>query len=285
MKYKLALIFLSVLLLSACLMAQEGKIEWKRTAAAPPQNIHLFPSTQAFSLPTAEMLQRGNLQFEISHRFYPFIKTGYKTFYGLDGPVNMRLALGYAIWDNFTVTLGRSNFNGNVDLRAKYKFLQVPGAFLPVVSAFRLGGAWNTETGERSSTDKRNFQFYGQLIVNTFYRKTLGLGLVPSYLYNSNIFTPETEHSFTMGTYIAGYITHSLGLIFEWNPTISGYRLKANPVAFGIEINTGGHFFKILLTNSTLMNPSQYLAGAPDAVKDNSWRLGFNITRLFGFLR
>lgn len=285
MKYKLALICLSVLLLSACLMAQEEKIEWKRTTVSQAPDLHLFPSTQSLSLPTAETLQRGNLQFEISHRFYPFIKTGYKTFYGLDGPVNMRIALGYAITDNFTVTLGRSNFNGNVDLWAKYRLLQVPDSILPVVAAFRLGGAWNTETGQRSSTDKRNFQFYGQLIINTFYHKVLGLGLVPSYLYNSNIFTPETEHSFTMGTYVAGYITHSLGLIFEWNPTISGYRLNANPMAFGLEINTGGHFFKILITNSTLMNPAQYLAGAQDPVKDNSWRLGFNITRLFGFLR
>lgn len=281
-KRNLTFVFFLLALLPVAVYAQEEKIEWKRSQTAAPTELHLFHSTQAFSLPTAEMLQKGNLQFEISHRFFPTVNTGIKNFFGLDGPVFMRLALGYALTDNLSLTLGRSNLNGNVDLRLKYRLLQVPNSFLPVVAALRLGAAWNTETG-RNSTDSRNYQYYGQLIVNALYQNVLGLGIVPSYLYNSNIFTRDIEHTVTLGTYIEGYLTHRFGLIFEWNPVISGYRLNANPMAFGFEINTGGHFFKILLTNSTYLNPSQYLAGADDPVKGKNWRLGFNITRLFGF--
>lgn len=263
-------------------LAQEEKVEWKRTPVTEVPDLHLFRSTQSLSLPTAEMLQKGDVQFEISHRFYPTVKTGIKNFFGLDGPVSMRIALGYALTNNLSLTLGRSNILGNVDLRAKYKFLQIPNNLMPVVAALRLGGAWNTETG-RSSTDSRNYQYYGQLIINTLYSDALGIGIVPSYLYNSSIFTPDVEKTFALGTYIEGYLSHRFGLIFEWSPVISGYRRNANPMAFAIEINTGGHFFKIMLTNSTYLNPSQYLAGADDPAKGNSWRLGFNITRLFKF--
>ncbi|MGE5351953.1 MAG: DUF5777 family beta-barrel protein [Acidobacteriota bacterium] len=282
MKSQFPLIMFLWALLSFAICAQEEKIEWKRAPATEIPELHLFQSTQVFSLPTAETLQKGNLQFEISHRFFPTVNTGIRNFFGLDGPVFMRLALGYALTNKLSVTLGRSNLNGNVDLRLKYRILQIPDGFMPIVAALRLGGAWNTETG-RSSTDTRNYQYYGQLILNAMYGNVLGLGLVPSYLYNSNIFTREVEHTFTLGTYLEGYLTHRLGLIFEWSPVLSGYRLNANPMAFGIEINTGGHFFKILLTNSTYLNPSQYLAGTDDPASGKNWRLGFNITRLFGF--
>ncbi|MCU7496872.1 MAG: hypothetical protein HF314_14825 [Ignavibacteria bacterium] len=283
MKKILSAVCLFIALLYTQGLAQEERIEWKRTVSTEVPELHLFHSTESLSLPTADMLQKGDVQFEISHRFYPLVKTGIKTLFGIDGPVNMRLALGYALTNSMTLTLGRSNLNGNVDLRLKYKILQIPNGFLPAVAALRLGTAWNTEVGNRKSSDNRNFQYYAQLIINTLYGKTIGLGIVPSFLYNSSIFSREREHSVTLGTYAEVYLTHALGLIFEWNPTVSGYRLNANPMAFAFEINTGGHFFKILLTNSTFLNPSQYLAGAEDPVKNNNWRLGFNITRLLKF--
>ncbi|MGE5432640.1 MAG: DUF5777 family beta-barrel protein [Syntrophomonadaceae bacterium] len=282
MKRKLSFICSLLFLFSTVCIAQEEKIEWKRSPVTEVPELHLFHSTESLSLPTAEMLQKGDFQFEISHRFFPLVNTGIKTFFGLDGPVFMRLALGYALTNNMTLTLGRSNTNGNVDLRLKYKLLQIPNGLLPLVAALRLGAAWNTETG-RSSTDTRNYQYYGQLIINTLYGKILGIGIVPSYLYNSNIFTRDVESTVSLGTYVEGYLTSRFGLIFEWTPVISGYRQNANPMAFAIEINTGGHFFKIMLTNSTSLNPSQYLAGTADPAKNKNWRLGFNITRLLKF--
>ena len=53
--------------------------------------------------------------------------------------------------------------------------------------------------------------------------------------------------------------------------------------ACGIELETGGHVFKILLTNSVFLNPSQYLVGAEHRFKADEWRLGFNVTRILRF--
>lgn len=270
----------AIILISSLAAAQDDQVSWKRSSADETRELQLFHSTQAVNLPTTETLQKNNLEFEISHRFIPDIKSGSKSLYGFDGPVNMRLALGYAPTDRMIVTLGRSNLHDNVDLWIKYKVVQLPNDILPLSAALRIGGAWNTEVADRSSGDHRNFQYFGQIIINTLIAKRVGIGLVPSYLENSYIFTGDRQYSFTLGTYFQAYITSMLSAVFEWNPTVTGFRTRNNPVAFGIELETGGHFFKIVLVNSTLLNTSQFLAGTDNAFSSGEWHIGFNITRL-----
>jgi hypothetical protein len=50
-------------------------------------------------------------------------------------------------------------------------------------------------------------------------------------------------------------------------------------MAVGFELETGGHFFKMMVTNSVYLNPSTYLAGSDFPAADDQWRLGFIITR------
>jgi Membrane bound beta barrel domain (DUF5777) len=54
-------------------------------------------------------------------------------------------------------------------------------------------------------------------------------------------------------------------------------------VSFGVEIETRGHFFKLLLANQVRMNPAQFLVGTPSAYGGGGWRLGFDVTRLLSF--
>jgi hypothetical protein len=274
----------AVFILPQKYFGQEEHPSWKRTEVSEDFDLHLFRSTQLINLPTAETLEKNNLEFEISHRFIPFIKSGVKDFWGFDGPVNMRIALSYAPTDKMVVSLGRSNLDDNVDFWIKQSIVQIKNDILPTVIGARIGTAWNSQPGRpipgRSNGDPKNFQYYGQLIINSMFEKRLTVGLVPSYLYNSYIFTDEKQYSFTFGTYLAYYATNMLGLLFEWNPTITGFRMKTNPVAFGFELNTGGHFFKIILTNSEVLNPSHYLAGSRDSFNNGEWHIGFNITRL-----
>lgn len=291
MRYIVFLLTVIIFVLVNSISAQDTTISWKRSADNNvPEELHLFRSTQSFSLPTAEMLQGGDFEFEISHRFVPSVKTGLKRLFGIDGPVNMRLALGYALTDNLAITLARSNVYDNVDLWLKYKLLQIPNNYFPIATALRAGAALNTlvfeqtNGSERSSGDHRNFQYYAQLVINGMIEKRLGIGIVPSYLYNSDIYSSDRQYSFTLGTNVEYYFSKLLGVIFEWNPTISGFRSQYNPLAFGIELNTGGHFFKIMMTNSALLNPSQFLAGENNySASSGNWRLGFNITRLLKF--
>lgn len=284
MHKKLIGIFLLFLLTVTTVQAQH--IKWKKKTAVKPADLELFHSTMVANLPTAEIIKKGELEYEIAHRFLPAVGTE-GAYFGIDGPAHMRMALAYGITNHLLVNLGRSNFEDNVDLRVKYKALQLPSETLPMLLALRGGVAWNTQPVGRDKLDAKNFQYYGQLIVNAMWGQSLAFGVVPSYLYNSHIYCKDTEYSFTIGSYVQYFVSSAWSVFVESNNTVTGYRHSYDSITLGIDLETGGHFFKIFFTNTAAINPSQYIAGADmnylgsDFKKD--WRLGFNITRILKF--
>jgi hypothetical protein len=256
---------------------------WKRSTNESAAPLALFHSTQVFSLPTAEMLTKGTFEFEISHRFYPPIKGGQRELFGLDGPATIRFALAYGISDRLTVSLGRSNLDDNVDLNLKYRALESGKSPLPVLVSIQAGTGWNTRVPGLSSSDSRSFQYYARVIINTMIRKKVGLGLAPTYLYNTDVRSENTDDIVALGVYGQYYLSRLFSVLVEWNPVFGRADNRHNPVSYGMELGTGGHFFKILASNSTRLNPSQYTAGSDDPAGGRYWHLGFNITRLLRF--
>jgi hypothetical protein len=208
----------------------------------------------------------------------------------LDGPANIRFALGYSITNRLMVVLGRSNVDNNFDLQAKYKALQLKFNTIPVLTAIRVGAAWNrvrvsyfdsqSNLRTRHRNHKRNFQYYGQLIINTLIDKKIGLGLIPSYLINRDIRFENRESSFLLGINTQVYFMRHWSLLSDWVIIMSDKYDRYNQGAIGMELETGGHFFKLFVTNQVLLNPSQYLAGAQFPFDNDKLRLGFLVTRL-----
>lgn len=268
---------MAVLLLVVAASAQT--VQWQRSAPAE-RALELFHAQHVSMLPTAETLQKGDLEFEVSHRFIPTIDSGYDAFYGFDGPANIRLALGYAVTDRLLTTIGRTNVNDNLELQVKYKALEFPNDTAPVLIGVRGGAAYNGEIFDPVKNASRRYQFYGQLIVNTLIHEKLGIGLAPSYLYNANIFCCDPQYSLTFGSYVQYYVSPHWSLFAEWNPTVSGWRKSYDSFTLGFELETGGHFFKIILSNNDKLNSSQFLAGADRDFWDGGMRFGFVIIRL-----
>lgn len=282
MKHVLLVFFICVLF-STALQAQNANVRWKRAEPAQ-QKIELLHALQAINFATTTTLRKSEFEYEISHRFVPPMSTE-KAFLGIDGPANIRMALGYGIADNMFVVLGRSSVQDNIDLQMKYRFYEFNHDLFPAALAVNGGVAWNTQIIEalapgRETMDTKNFQYYGQLIFNTLIAKKLGIGFVPSYLYNSNIYCEDTKYSFTAGTYVQYYLGTMVSLLFEGNTTVTGYRGRYNSFHFGIELETGGHFFKIFTGNNAVLNPGQYLAGSDRITAMDNLRLGFVITRV-----
>jgi hypothetical protein len=287
---KSAIIALFLILIPAWGFAQP---KWKRSEPPAEAELELFHANLVANLPTAETLTKGDFQFEIAHRFGPPIKEGYDVLWGLDGPAKIRFSLGYGITNRLMVTLGRSNLMANHDLQVKYNAFRIKNKILPSVITFLGGVALNTgipDNIDREKLDGDNFQYYIQLIYNTmFFKKKFGVGLVPSYLYNSDIFNPEKQYTFTLGNYYQYYFNAKWSLWIEYNPIISGYQgpikigeteKSYNSLAIGLDVETGGHFFKIFISNNERINPSQYLVGSDKSASGNNWRLGFVLLRI-----
>lgn len=263
--------------------AQEGGVSWRRSDEATATELTLFHSPHAINLETAATHSRRNLEFQVYHRFIPPITSGYDDFYGIDGTANIRLALAYGVSDRLSVTIARTNVQDNVDLGLKYRIAEGRlGSHLLGVAVV-AAGAWNTNVSGRDDTDDRNFQYYAQGIVNALLGEKFALGIVPSYLYNSAPFDDPYRETFTVGAYAQYYIVRRFSVLAEWTGVVDGYERGDDNWALGFEIQTAGHFFKIISSNSLVMNTAQYLPGADESFDDtDNWHLGFNITRLFG---
>jgi hypothetical protein len=91
----------------------------------------------------------------------------------------------------------------------------------------------------------------------------------------------DIQYYFTLGEYVQYYASPFWSLLVEINSTVTSWRNQYNSFAIGMEVETGGHFFKFLVGTNTRLNNSQYLAEAPDSFSGKYWHFGFNLTRLF----
>ena len=243
----------------------------------------IFHSVQSANLPTAETLAGGAWLFEISHRFDTPVSRGGSALWGLDGPVWNRLGLTYAASDRVMLGVVRTNLQDNLELNAKFAGLDLGSGGLPLRVGLMAGVAWNTEVFPVDGAEDNEVQLYGQLILNAALGDRVAIGVVPTYLRNPRLRDFEAENSFVLGLNGQVYVSRSMSFLGEW--IVSGERpgLENDSASFGVELETRGHFFKLLLTNQARMNPTQFLGGAATDFEPDEWRFGFNITRLLPF--
>ena len=249
----------------------------------PAVSQQVFRSHQAANLPTAETLPSGTWLFEISHRFDRAISEGSEAFWGLDGPVLNRLGLTYAPTGAVMLQVQRSNFQDNVDLNARVRLFEGGPETLPIAVAVLGGVAWNTEVTELEGAEDGERQAYAQLVVNARAGGRLALGVVPTYLRNPRIRDVEEDDAFVLGLNAQAYLTDAVSVLGEWIVTEEREDLEHDAVTLGVDLETRGHHFKLVLTNQARMNPSQHLGGTPTPFELDELRFGFNITRVLPF--
>ena len=268
----------------------------ERMTTAMPRTTNPFAGWKAVNLPTTRMVDRGLWLFLISHRFNPTLSDGYEAFYGLDGSSIIFLNLGYAPSDNLFFLLGRSNAEDDVELQAKYRFLQQRAdGGLPVGLAAQAAVNWITEkSGDEDRLRSENFKLSGQLILSSELAPGLGVLVVPGVLFNPARAADDESPLVTLGVAGRWHFHRTMSLVGEWVPIVSGYtrtNIFGNDNRFdswggGLEIAVGGHVFQIVLSNSVGLATDQYMRGGDLDVRDffdGEIRLGFNIFRLLAF--
>jgi len=93
----------------------------------------------------------------------------------------------------------------------------------------------------------------------------------------------ESETAFSLGLHGQLYFNRTWSALAEWILSEEVPDTPRDSGTFGVEIRTRGHFFKLLVTNQSRMNPTQYLAGSSQGFGSDDWRFGFNLTRLLPF--
>jgi hypothetical protein len=247
----------------------------------PNEKENIFIGTRFVNSHSTNLAQKGKLNLLIQHRFGE-ISGGFYELFGLD-QATMRLGFEYGFTDNFMLGVGRSSFLKTYDVYAKYSFINQNDNF-PFTAVLAIeGGLPLIRNYYPASKDNFNNKFSGSSFL--LLSKTIGnfgLQVSPGFL-NTGYLLSESKDFFLFVFGIGGSVKLSkkvsanLEYLYQFNSKFS----TKKPLSVGIDIDTGGHLFQLILSNSQqFTGPSLYTYTYGDWAKGKLF-FGFNLIREF----
>lgn len=248
-----------------------------------------FKSTRILNGHSVERMPEGQLDFRISHRFGK-INSGAYNFFGLD-QANMHLGLEYGITDWLMIGIGRGNYEKTFDGFAKFTLIrQSTGArSFPLSVSFLSTAAVRTvkpvNPSEPISFASR-MSYTEQILVARKINQYVSVQVMPSFVYRE---LPEMgPHSlWALGAggrvKLAKRVSLNAEYYYQFNPEPYMYQDVYNPLSIGFDIETGGHVFQLIFTNSTAMIEKGFIGETSGSWGKGDIRFGFNISRVFSF--
>jgi opacity protein-like surface antigen len=249
-----------------------------------------FKSTRIVNGHSIERMKKRQLEFRISHRFDQ-LNTGAYNLYGLDyGKIHF--ALEYGLTDWLEIGVGRGSEDKTFDGFGKVSILrQTSGAkFMPVHLSYLASTEYvSSNINPLMTTSSSRMSFVQQILIARKFNESLSLQLSPTFIHRNQV-PLETDKNdlFALGAGARYKLSKRIALNVEYYYV---YRANAsalpvtyhNPLGIGIDIETGGHVFQIMLTNSQSMREAGFIGKTTGNWGDGGLHLGFNISRVFSF--
>ncbi len=244
-----------------------------------------FKGTRFVNAQSANIAEHGNLYLQIQHRFGDISDGAYELF-GLD-QATMRLGFEYGIAKNFSIGIGRSTIFKTYDGSVKFRVAQ-QSSYFPFTITTTFGGSVPTEKNYFPE-QITNFSDKYSGNVQLHLAKTIGiigLQVTPGYLY-TGYFKDLEKNSYnnfdviTLGfggsIKVSKKVSANLEYLYHFNENITANK----PLSLGVDLDTGGHLFQLIITNSQAMfNQALYTNTYGDWTKGNLY-FGFNLIREF----
>ncbi|SDM23682.1 hypothetical protein SAMN05421813_10854 [Daejeonella rubra] len=245
-----------------------------------------FKATRIINGHSVETVGKNNLDFIISHRF-DRVNRGFDEFFGLDAATN-RLGLEYGLNDRLMVGIGRSSFQKMYDFFGKYKLLrQSSGAGnIPISLTLFSGYSLRTQNATPSLSGFDRSSYTSQLLIARKFSEGFSLQLSPTLIHRNrpDIFTDSKT---VIATGIGGRmkLTKRTSINGEYHYVLPNQidDNYTNNLSFSFDLETGGHVFQLLFTNSFGMTERQFITETDGSWGSGDIHFGFNISRTFSF--
>jgi len=248
-----------------------------------------FKSTRIINGHSIERMPEGQLDFRISHRFGE-LNTGAYNLWGLD-QANTHFSFDYGLTDWLMVGLGRGNYEKTYDGTLKFSvFRQSKGEkSMPFSISLFTSAAYNTLKWDKEIPLKEwhRMSYVAQILVARKFSERFSLEINPTYVHRNLVATEQDPNDiWSMGGGLRFKITTRFAFNAEYYYIMSGRHdyqglTTYNPLSFGVDIETGGHVFAIMLTNSLAMIEKGFIGETTGNWQDGGIHLGFNISRVF----
>jgi hypothetical protein len=249
-----------------------------------------FKGSRLINGQTIETRYKGELEFIFAHRFGP-MNGGLYELYGLD-QAYVRIGLEYGLTDRLGVGIGRNSVDKTVDGFLRYKALRQSKAGMPIsVTAFGIMAVKTSPKDEDAGYDitfQDRTSYTAQLLIARKFTPALSLQLMPSFVHKNTVDQSiEDNDQIALGVGGRIKVSRSVALTTEYY-----YRFNVhdnnpyyNSIGFGVDIETGGHVFQIVITNSRGLTERAFITETTGEFFDGDIHLGFNITRIFQLKR
>lgn len=247
----------------------------------------IFKGTRIINSHSVKTRAKKELEFIISHRFGRINSGGYELF-GLDNSF-IRLGLEYGITDRLNVGIGRSSFDKTYDTFIKYNVIKQTVNSNKIPVAVTLFADNVIRTSPKSSNITGGVEFSSRLaqtvavMIARKFNSNFSAQITPTYIHRNQVTVLENNSTFALSTGFRLMVSKSVSINFEHffraNPPDIDDR--HNPVALGVDIETGGHVFQLHLTNTRGMINRAIIEETTGDVRNGDIHFGFNITRTF----
>ena len=248
-----------------------------------------FKATRILNGQSIEQMKEGQLDVRIHHRFGQ-VNTGSYELWGLDQS-NVFFGLEYGVTDWLMLGVGRTTFDKTFNGFAKYRlFRQSHGETnMPVaISAYTgvdlFSTSWTDPTRPNYFISRLSYIF--QALIARKFTDEFSLQISPTVVHRNLVAEAiDRNDNFSIGIggryKLTNRISFNAEYFYNIEPTIAGQTKKPNSLSFGFDIETGGHVFQIMLTNSVAMIERGFLGDTNGSWSDGGVHLGFNISRVF----
>jgi hypothetical protein len=276
------LLFLSILT-SSLAFSQEDLLKDIDTIKTKTENTQpAFKALQIVTGQSTKMAAKNEWYIVVAHRFGD-ISTGFKNFFGLD-EASTKLGAIYGATDWLSLNLSRETNQKTFELGAKYKLLKQNENFPVDVVGYNVL-ALNTDL------DKDNYphlhfsdrlSYLTQALISRRFDDKLSLQLTPSYIHK-NLYEPNNEDKNQFLTGLGGRykISKRISINAEYFVNFDNHSVYKNPLSLGMDIETGGHVFQLVFSNSQLNSDIGYLSNAVGNWGKGHIYFGFNLYRVF----
>jgi len=290
----------SVLFIGTMAMAQDEEEKSK-----PKPQRKAFESSVLLENQTDVINASKTLEWNIQHRFGT-VQNGASDLYGIFAPSNIRLGFSYSIIDRLNIGLGVSKVvvtNPYVDLNIKGKILQQGrDGGSPINLTFFGNMVIDTRKEDNFATKLHRLSYFSELILSRRFSKKFSLQLAPQWSHFNAVDTLYSNDVFGLHVGARFKVSSQGSIIFDWTEPFTEHAINnadeplqrdAGPyrnISFGYEVATSAHAFQfffsvygdILPQFNLAYNTNQFIKEV-DGSNKPSFRVGFNMTRLWGF--
>lgn len=258
-----------------------------------------FKALQICNLQSTKMVAKKDFYMVVAHRFGS-IKSGIKELYGLD-QANTKILFIYGISDRLQLGISRDSYEKTYSATSKLSLLKQSNnrrVNLVLYNSVDVNTLLNKNTYPGLLFLDR-FAYSTQILISRGFSEKLSIELAPIYVRQNLIdlkyaktsippirplgflTEPWNQYILAIGGRYKFTKRISFNLDYGYNFSKSKNSLYRNPLSVGIDIETGGHVFQLLFTNSRASNDAAFLTETLGDWTKGDISFGFNIVRVF----